>query len=256
MTITIKIASSSLYICSWTKYFVSQCQVEAALCDSERVKCWGHAGNIYTYIIWMICTIEYLRPDFDWIIPSDSSRHELCIDSPVSFRRRALLGSLTDDSATTAPKLNNYKNVQWTSFLLDGYLNYLRGEKIENQMLSNEFFNLLCFCLSLCFVCLWRPSGVAWVPCEVRAIPNALFLFLWLPTVVSLRSWNWAHNRDYRANALNMFMFYICMVPFLFFSLPNRSWLLSVRVKNRIHPGFNMLAMIHVLLSSLNQASV
>ena len=178
MTITIKITSSSLCICSWTKYLVSQCQVEAALCDSEKVKYWSHAGSVYTYIIWMICTIEYLRADFDWIIPSDSSRHELRIDSPVSFRRRALLGSLTDDSATTAPKLNNYKKVQWTSFLLDGYLNYLQGEKIENQMLSKEFFYLLWFCLSLCFVWVRCPSGVAWVPCEMRPAPNALFLSL------------------------------------------------------------------------------
>ena len=43
---------------------------------------------------------------------------------------------------------------------------------------------------------------------------------------------------------------------YVLFSLPDRSWLLSVQVKNRIHPDFNMLAMIHVLLSSLNQASV
>ena len=140
MTITIKIASSSLCVCSWTKYYVSRCQVEAALCDSERVKRWGQAGNIYTYIIRMICTIEYLRPDFDWIIPSDSSRHELCIDSPVSFRRRAVLGSLTDDSATTAPKLNNCKKVQWTSFLLDGYLNYLRGKRLKIKCFQKNFF--------------------------------------------------------------------------------------------------------------------
>lgn len=59
MTRTIKIASSSLCVCSWTKYFVSR-QAEAALCDSERVKCWDRTGNTCPYIIWMFCTIEYL----------------------------------------------------------------------------------------------------------------------------------------------------------------------------------------------------
>lgn len=130
-------------------------------------------GSVYTYIIWMICTIEYLRADFDWIIPSDSSRHELRTTHLSHLGGELFLGSLTDDSATTAPKLNNYKKVQWTSFLLDVYLNYLQGEKIENQMLSKEFFYLLWFCLELCASAWVRcPSGVAWVPCEMRPAPT------------------------------------------------------------------------------------
>lgn len=205
----------------------------------------------------MICTIEYLRPDFDWIMPSDSSRRELCIDSPVSFRRRAVLGSLTDDSATTAPKLNNCKKVQWTSFLLDGFLNYMRGKKIENQMLSKEFFYLLCFCLSLCFIFLRGPSRVAWAPCGVLATPTALFLFLCCPlsSLLGLGIESITQTTEQMLSIHSCFIF-AWFLSYILFSLPTRSWLLRVQVKSRIHPDFNMLAMTHVLLSSLNQGSV
>lgn len=223
----------------------------------RKVKCWSHTGSVYTYIIWMICTIGYLRADFDWIIPSRVLHVMSYVwNSPVSFRRRALLGSLTDDSATTAPKLNNYKKVQWTSFLLDEVLELLAGGKKLKIKCFQKNFYLLWFCLSLCFVWVRCPSGVAWVPCKWGPLPMRCS-FLWLPFCLLFRSWHWAHNRDYRANALKMFMFYICMVLFLYpLSLPNRSWLLRVQVKNRIHPDFNMLAMTPVLLSSLNQGSV
>lgn len=72
MTITIKIASSSLCVCSQTKRFVSQHQAEAALGDAE--------GPCRKYLsLWMFCRIERLRPD-------------LTESSPQFFTSRDLYG--------------------------------------------------------------------------------------------------------------------------------------------------------------------
>ena len=136
-------------------------------------------------------------------------------------------------------------------------LELLAGEKTENQMLSKEFFCLLCFRLSLRFVCSWGPSGVAWVPCGVLATPSALFLFLCcpLPSLLGLGIESITETTEQMLSIHSCFIF-AWFLSYILFSLPTRSWLLRVQVKSRIHPDFNMLAMTHVLLSSLNQGSV
>lgn len=149
----------------------------AALCDSEKVKCWAMQevfipisfGWFAQLNIWGLTWLNHpIRFFTSWVT----------IDSPVSFRRRALLGSLTDDSAKNCPQTYNYKKVQWTSFLLDGYLNYLQGEKLKIKCFQKNFLFTLILPEPVLRLGTVPFPGVAWVPCESRPASNALFL-LW-----------------------------------------------------------------------------
>lgn len=182
-------------------------------CDSEKVKCWSHAGSVYTYIIWMICN-NHLRADLTELShPILSHAMSYVSTSPVSFREESSSGSLTDDSATTAPKLNNYKMFSELPFSFDGYLNYLQGEKIENKCFKRIFLFTLILPEPVFGPRCSRSSSechVKWGPLPMRCS------FLLLPTVFSLGLALSPYQRLQSKCSQNVHVFYICMVLFLY----------------------------------------
>lgn len=148
MTITIKIASSSLCVYSWTKYFVSQDQTEAALLDSKEVKCQGHAGNTCTFIIWMFLYNWMFEAWFDWISLSNSALHEICIDPPASFKRRAFLEGLIMIKMPLTPNLNCKITVRKSNkipFSPWWVFEFLGGKRLKIKCFQNNFLIYVAF---------------------------------------------------------------------------------------------------------------